>query len=43
MKFEQEGIKVFIIHPDDYCSGKRFEYNHVFKLYEIRIQVTRDE
>lgn len=35
--------KMFIVRPEDYCSGKRFIHNHNFKVYEAIIHVTRDE
>lgn len=35
--------KMFIVRPEDYCSGKRFVHNYKFKVYEAIIHVTRDE
>ncbi|MFN4000306.1 hypothetical protein [Algoriphagus sp.] len=35
--------KLFILRPDDFCSGKRFVFNQEFTLYEAIISITRSE
>lgn len=37
------GPKVFILIPEDYCSEKRFIYDNKFTLYEVHLNVTREE
>jgi len=31
--------RIFILRPEDYCSGKRFWYNYQFVLYEVKLFV----
>ena len=31
--------KLFLLRPDDYCSGRRFVFNQEFTLYEVKARV----
>lgn len=31
--------KLFLLLPEDYCSEKRFNFNHTFTLYEVEIEI----
>ncbi len=31
--------ELFIMTPEDYCSERRFRYDHKFKLYEMKLYV----
>lgn len=35
--------KVFVLKPEDFCSQKRFLFNHQFTLYEITFSVSAHE
>lgn len=35
--------RVFILNPEDYCSEKRFIHDYKFTLYEVHLNVTREE
>lgn len=37
------GPRVFILIPEDYCSEKRFLHYYKFTLYEVHLNVTREE
>ena len=30
--------KLFLLLPEDYCSEKRFNFNHIFTLFEVKIE-----
>lgn len=34
-QLEDQYGKIYILHPDDYCSGQRFVFNPTFTLYEV--------
>jgi hypothetical protein len=35
--------KIFVLKPNDFCSEKRFLFNHQFTLYEITFSVSAPE
>lgn len=35
--------KFFVLRPDEYCSDKRFLFNHQFSVYEVKIFVEYKE
>jgi hypothetical protein len=35
--------RFFILRPDDFCSDKRFIHDFTFVLYEVRINMDREE
>lgn len=43
LAYGKDKKKVFILRPDDYCSGRRFVFNQEFTLYEVRVSLSGDE
>ena len=40
LKYWRKGTpKLFLLLPEDYCSEKRFIFNHTFTLYEVEIEI----
>ena len=37
--WRKETPKLFLLLPEDYCSKKRFNFNHTFTLYEVEIEI----
>jgi hypothetical protein len=36
-------LKVYVLTPSDFCSQKRFEFDHQFELYEVFLILSKDE
>lgn len=43
IKLDNEKRKIYLLRPEDYCSGRRFVFNQEFTLYEVRIGLSGDE
>lgn len=43
MKLDNDKRKIFLLRPDEYCSGKRFVFNQQFTLYEVRVRLSGTE
>jgi hypothetical protein len=43
LAYGKDKKKVFILRPDDYCSGRRFVFNQELTLYEVRVGLSGDE
>lgn len=43
IKLDNEKRKIYLLRPDDFCSGKRFVLNQEFTLYEVRVRLSGPE
>jgi hypothetical protein len=43
LKSRKDSSMVFILKPEDFCSEKRFSFNHQFTLYEVKFRITEYE
>ena len=43
LTYGKDRKKIFMLRPDDFCSEKRFSFDHKFTLLEIRIHLSGDE
>ena len=43
LAYGKDKKKLFLLRPDDYCSGRRFVFNQEFTLYEVRVSLSGDE
>jgi hypothetical protein len=43
LAYGKDKKKLFLLRPDDYCSGRRFVLNLEFTLYEVRLGLSGPE
>jgi hypothetical protein len=43
LAYGKDKKKLFLLRPDDFCSGRRFVLNQEFTLYEFSIGLSGDE
>ena len=39
LAYGKDKKKLFLLRPDDFCSGRRFVFNQEFTLYEVKASV----
>jgi hypothetical protein len=43
LTYGKDKKKIFMLKPDDFCSEKRFSFDHKFTLLEVRIHLSGNE
>lgn len=43
LTYGKDKKKIFMLKPDNFCSDKRFSFDHKFTLLEVRIHLSGDE